>query len=41
MKAFILSLLLLVVVTAAAVYGLHLVPMSAQDVFTEHSNVRL
>lgn len=41
MKAFVLSLALLVVITAAAAYGLHLVPMSAQDVYTEHNNVRL
>ena len=41
MKAFILSLLALVVITALSAAALQLVPMSASDVFSEKPNVRL
>jgi len=41
MRAFLLSMVLLVVVTAAAAFGLNSVPMAAKDVFIEKNNVRL
>lgn len=41
MKAFILSLIALVVITAVAAGTLRFVPMSSSDVFSERSNVRL
>jgi hypothetical protein len=41
MKAFILSLLALVAITAISAAALHFVPMSASDVFSEKPNVRL
>lgn len=41
MRAFLGSLVLLVVISAAAAVGLHYASKSAQDVFTHHDNVRL
>jgi hypothetical protein len=41
MKAFITSVILLVAITAAAAFGLGMVPMSAKDVYTSNQNVRL
>ena len=41
MKAFLASLVLLVAISAAAAVGLNYVSQSAQDTFTQHSNVRL
>jgi hypothetical protein len=41
MKAFILSLLAIAVLSTAAVFALQLVPMSSSEVFTERPNVRL
>lgn len=41
MKAFISSLVALVVITAIAAAALRLVPMSSSDVFSERPNVRL
>lgn len=41
MKAFLMSLVLLAVITAAAAVTLSQMPRSAQDVFTQKSNVRL
>ena len=41
MKAFIASLIALVVITAISVAALQFVPMSASDVFSEKPNVRL
>ena len=41
MKAFLASLVLLVAISAAAAVGLDYVSQSAQDTFTQHSNVRL
>jgi hypothetical protein len=41
MKAFIFSLVALVVITAASAAVLRYVPMSSSDVFSERANVRL
>ncbi|HZT49862.1 MAG TPA: hypothetical protein VFA64_17955 [Hyphomicrobiaceae bacterium] len=41
MRAFILSLVALVVITAAAAVALRYVPMSASDVYSDRPNVRL
>jgi len=41
MKAFILSLVALVVITVVASAVLQLMPQSSSDVFTERLNVRL
>jgi hypothetical protein len=41
MKAFLTSVVLLVAISAAAAVGLNLASRSAQDAFTQHSNVRL
>lgn len=41
MRAFMLSMALLVIVTAAAGIALNRVPMAAKDVFIEKNNVRL
>lgn len=41
MKAFLLSLVLLVAISTVAAIGLTVVPMSSQDAYTERSNVRL
>lgn len=41
MRAFVISLVLLVVVAVGASVGLNLLPHSAQDVFIQKSNVRL
>jgi hypothetical protein len=41
MRAFILSLVALAVITAVSAAALRFVPMSASDVFTEKPNVRL
>jgi hypothetical protein len=41
MKAFVLSLVALVAITAIAAAALQFVPMSASDVFSEKLNVRL
>ena len=41
MKAFVLSLVALAVITAVAAAGLQLLPMSASDVYSEKPNVRL
>jgi hypothetical protein len=41
MKAFILSLLALVAITAISAAALRFVPMSASDVYSEKPNVRL
>ncbi len=41
MKAFLMSLVLLVAITAAAAVGLNLASRSAGDAFTQKSNVRL
>jgi hypothetical protein len=41
MKAFLLSLVLLAAITAAAAVGLNLVSVPSQDMYSERSNVRL
>jgi hypothetical protein len=41
MKAFILSLVALVAITAVSALVLQFVPMSSSDVFSERPNVRL
>ena len=41
MKAFVLSLVALVVITAVSAVVLQMLPMSASDVFSEKPNVRL
>jgi hypothetical protein len=41
MKAFVLSLVALVVITAVAAATLSFVPMASSDVFTSRPNVRL
>ncbi len=41
MKAFLASLVLVVVISAVAAVGLNYMSMSAQDTFTHHNNVRL
>jgi hypothetical protein len=41
MRAFILSLVALAVITSAAAIGLQQLPMSASDVFSSKPNVRL
>jgi hypothetical protein len=41
MKAFILSLVALVAITAASAVVLQMMPMSASDVFSSKPNVRL
>jgi hypothetical protein len=41
MKAFLLSLVLLAAITAAAAVGLSLVSVASQDMYSERSNVRL
>ena len=41
MKAFLMSLLLLAAITAAAGVGLNLVSVASQDMYSERSNVRL
>ena len=41
MRAFVLSLVALAVITAVSALALQLVPMSSSDVFSEKPNVRL
>lgn len=41
MKAFVLSLVVLAIVTAVAAAGLNMLPMSASQVYSAHENVRL
>lgn len=41
MKAFLISLVLLVVVSTAAAVGLNYMSKSAQDAYTYHDSVRL
>lgn len=41
MKAFVLSLVVLVVITVASAVVLQLVPMSASDIYSSKPNVRL
>jgi hypothetical protein len=41
MKAFLISLVLLVVITAAAAVALNFVAVPSQDMYSERSNVRL
>jgi thiamine transporter ThiT len=41
MRAFVLSLIVLVAITAAAAFVLQLVPMSSSDVYSVRQNVRL
>jgi hypothetical protein len=41
MRAFVLSLIALAVITALSATALRFVPMSSQDVFSERPNVRL
>ena len=41
MKAFLLSLVLLAVITAAAGVGLNLLTVPSQEMYSERSNVRL
>lgn len=41
MKAFMLSLVLLAVITAAAAVGLNMLPQSSREAYTEKGNVRL
>ncbi|MEZ5844337.1 MAG: hypothetical protein R3D27_11500 [Hyphomicrobiaceae bacterium] len=41
MKAFLMSMALLVIITAVAAVALDRVPMAAKDVYTEKGNVRL
>lgn len=41
MRAFMLSLVALVVITAVAAVGLRLLPSSSSDAFSERPNVRL
>lgn len=41
MKAFLVSLVLLVAISAAAAVGLNYLSRSAQDAYTFHNNVRL
>jgi hypothetical protein len=41
MKAFLLSLVLLAAITAAAAVGLNLVSVASQDMYSERPNVRL
>lgn len=41
MKAFLLSLVLLVVISAVAAIVLTVAPMSSQNAYTERTNVRL
>ena len=41
MKAFLLSLVLLAAITAAAAVGLNLVSVASQDMYSDRSNVRL
>lgn len=41
MKAFVMSLMLLVAITALAAVGLNFTSRSASDAFTERPNVRL
>jgi hypothetical protein len=41
MKAFLVSLVLLAAITAAAAVGLNLVSVASQDMYSERANVRL
>jgi hypothetical protein len=41
MKAFILSIVALAVITVAASFALQLVPMSSSEIFSSRPNVRL
>lgn len=41
MRAFLMSLVALVIIAVVAGVALRYVPMSSQDVYTEHNNVRL
>lgn len=41
MKAFLKGIVALVIISVVAAVGLGMMPMSAQDVFTESQNVRL
>ena len=41
MRAFVLSLVALAVITAVAATGLRMLPTSSSDVFSEKPNVRL
>lgn len=41
MKAFILSVVAMAIITVAAAVGLNMVPMSASQVYSSHDNVRL
>ena len=41
MRAFLMSLALLAIITAAAAFGLNQMPHAAKDVFIEKNNVRL
>ncbi len=41
MKAFVLGMVALIVITAAAAVGLEAIDMTAENTYVEHSNVRL
>jgi hypothetical protein len=41
MKAFLMAIALLAIITGAAAVSLNFVPMSSKDVYTQKSNVRL
>lgn len=41
MKAFVTSLIVMTVITIVAAFGLNLLPMSAENIYTENRNVRL
>ena len=41
MKAFVTSLIVMTVITIVAAFGLSLLPMSAENIYTENRNVRL
>ena len=41
MRAFMIAMVAMLVITVGAAAGLRLIPSSASDVYTERSNVRL